>query len=323
MIEKYVNAEELRRLLSTLVVVLAALALAGLFAITAVPGLRNANKPETPMPVNPAVGEPGWLDPTEFPPEMGKVIPPVDPKTLIVPSPRLIEKGKGLFEANCVPCHGESGHGDGPAASTMSPRPRNLTIPDGWTNGYDLPSIYKTVSRGVAGTSMASFDYLSKKDRMELAHYVQSLGAFPHGTGSPAAMDDLAKDLAAPGERTPNKIPVSMAIARLVAEFRAPRPLTVPPDDRSLGAQVFRRVVTDPVRAAQTLAGSSAWQKGANELAASVLPGMPANGFSVSAATLGAAEWQALEEEILKISAQGAQGSKAAAGSISQERTQK
>jgi mono/diheme cytochrome c family protein len=320
MIEKYVNAEELRRLFSTLVVVLAALALGGLFAITVVPGLRNANKPETPTPVNPAVGEPGWLDPTEFPPEVGKEIPPVDAKTLIVASPQLIERGKELFTANCVTCHGESGHGDGPAASTMNPQPRNFTSPNGWTNGYDLPSIYKTVSQGVAGTSMASFDYLSKKDRMELAHYVQSLGAFPHGTGSPAAMDALAKDLAAPGEKTPNKIPVSMAIAKLVAEFHAPQPLTVSPDDQSLGAQVFRRVVTDPVRAAQTLAGSSAWQKGAQELAATILPGAPGNGFSASAATLGADEWQALQEEVIKISAQGGE---TATPSISRERMQK
>jgi mono/diheme cytochrome c family protein len=323
MIEKYVNAEELRRLLSTLVVVLGALAIAGLFAITVVPGLRNANKPETPMPVNPAVGEPGWLDPTEFPPERGKEISPVDPKTLIVASPQLIEKGKELFTANCVPCHGESGHGDGPAAATMNPQPRNFTSPNGWTNGYDLPSIYRTVSRGVSATSMASFDYLSKKDRMELAHYVQSLGAFPHGTGSPAAMDALAKDLAAPGGKTPNKIPVSMATAKLAAEFSAPPPLIVAPDDQSFGAQVFRRVVIDPVRAAQTLAGASAWRKGARELAASILPGAPVNGFSVSAAALSADEWQALQEEVLKTSAASTRGGEAASGPVLRGRRQK
>jgi hypothetical protein len=170
---------------------------------------------------------------------------------------------------------------------------------------------------------MAPFDYLSKKDRMELAHYVQSLGAFPHGTGSPAAMDALAKDLAAPGGKPPNKIPVSMAIAKLVAEFNAPPPLTVAADDQSLGAQVFQRVVIDPVRAAQTLAGSSAWQKGARELAASILPGAPVNGFSVSVATLTADEWRGLQEEVLKISAQSTQGGEAAAGSIFRGRTQK
>ncbi len=99
MIEKYVDAEELRRLLSTLVVILAVLAIGGLFAIIVVPGLRNANRPETPTPVSPVVGEPGWLDPAEFPPERGRVIPPVDPKTLIATIPRADGQRKGTVRS--------------------------------------------------------------------------------------------------------------------------------------------------------------------------------------------------------------------------------
>ncbi len=301
MIEKYVDAEELRRLLSTLLVVLAALAIAGLFAVIVVPGIRNANKPETPTPPNPVVGEPGWLDPTEFPPEMGKIIPPVDPATLIAASPDLIAQGKRLFAANCVQCHGEQGHGDGPSSVTMNPRPRNFTSPNGWTNGYDLPAIYKTLSAGVTGTSMASFNYLSRKDRMALAHYVQSLGAYPHGPGSPEALATLSKELAAPGEKTLNKIPVSMAMTKLEQEFTAATPLAVAPEDNSPGAEVFRKVIQDPVRAAQTLAGSDIWRKGPSELATGVLQDAPTNGFSVSVATLSAAEWKELHSELLKL----------------------
>ncbi len=302
MIEKYVDAEELRRLRSSLLVLVGALAIGGLFAVIVVPGLRNANKPETPTPMNPVGGEPGWLDPTAFPPERGRVIPPVDPATLIAASPALTEKGKGLFERNCLQCHGASGHGDGPAASTMSPRPRNFTSPDGWTNGYNLPAVYKTLSTGVPGTSMASFDYLTKRDRMALAHYVQSLGAFSHDTASAEAMAALSQELAAPGERTPNRIPVSMAMARLGEEFSAQPPLAVAPDDRSPEAEMVRRVVVDPSRAAETLAESSSWRAGPTALAAGILPEAPANGFSVSAATLSAAEWQLLQSGLLKIS---------------------
>ena len=103
MIEKYVDAEELKRLLSTLIVFLGALAIAGLFAMIVVPGLRNANKPEAPTPVTPVVGEPGWLDPTEFPPREGREIPPVDPKALIAYSPELVARGKVLFTAELRP----------------------------------------------------------------------------------------------------------------------------------------------------------------------------------------------------------------------------
>lgn len=37
-----------------------------------------------------------------------------------------IARGKALFEANCVSCHGAGGRGDGPAASALKPRPADL-----------------------------------------------------------------------------------------------------------------------------------------------------------------------------------------------------
>jgi len=273
-----------------------------LFALLVVPGLRNANRPSAPMPVTPVVGEPGWLDPTEFPPERGRDIPAVDPKTLIEASPQLINLGKTLFAANCAACHGESGHGDGPAAGTMSPPPRNFTSPAGWVNGYDLPAIYRTVTGGIAGSSMASFNYLSKKERMALAHYVQSLGAFPHPSGSNEAVEALSQELAAPGGRTPNRIPVSMAMAKLEEEFSAPPPLAVAPEDHSAGAEILRSLIRDPRRAALTLAGSTAWRSDAKVLAEMILADAPGNGFSVYAANLSPADWQLMQKEILKLS---------------------
>ena len=81
MIEKYLDADELKRLLSTLVVIVGCLIIAALFGIIVVPGLRNANKPVVPTPIAPVSGETGWLDITEFTMEKGKVLPPVDPET--------------------------------------------------------------------------------------------------------------------------------------------------------------------------------------------------------------------------------------------------
>jgi mono/diheme cytochrome c family protein len=300
MSEKYVDAEELKRMLSALAAVLTCLVIGGLFASIVVPGLRNANRPETPTAVSPVVGESGWLDPTEFPPQRGRVIPPVDPKTLITPSTELTARGKELFENNCIQCHGLLGRGDGAAAATMSPSPRNLSSPGGWTNGYDLPAIFNTLSEGVKGTSMAPFNYLSRKDRMALTHYVQSLGTFPHNTASPQAMEALSKELAAPGEKTLNKIPVSMAMAKLEEEFAAPPSLIVGREDQSPGGEVLRRVITDPARAAQVLKESRIWRASPRDLAASILLDTPGNGFSVSTATLSPPEWQALHAELVR-----------------------
>jgi mono/diheme cytochrome c family protein len=300
MIEKYVDAEELKRLLAVLVVILGCLIIAGLFASIVIPGLRNANKPATPTAVAPVVGETGWLNPEEFPPQRGGVIPPVDPKTLLEPSADLVSHGKDLFEKNCAQCHGPAGRGDGTAAGTMNPKPRNFTSPAGWTNGFDAPGIFKTLTQGVSGTSMASFDYLSQKDRMALMHYVQSLGSFSHKTENPQAMEALNKALAAAGETISNKIPVSMAMAKLREEYKTPRPITVSRGDQSSGSDVLRRVLRDSFRAAQCLKQSQSWQESYQALAASILPDIPENGFSVDTASLSPAEWQALYAELLK-----------------------
>ena len=300
MIEKYVNTEELKRLLSVLVVILGGLIIAGLFASIVVPGLRNANRPATPAPVAPVVGDSGWLNPEEFPPQKGSVIPPVDPKTLIEPSAELVTIGKTLFAKNCAQCHGTIGRGDGPAASTMNPKPRNLTGSEGWQNGPDMPGIFKTISEGIKGTSMSSFDYMTRKDRMALAHYVQSLATFPRKTGSPQAIAALTRQLAAAGEIIPNKIPVSAAMARLSAEYQAPPPLTIRREDQGPGVGILHRILKDPDRAAQFLAQSQSWKAGSQELASSVLLNAPENGFSISSATLNASEWQELYAELLK-----------------------
>ena len=42
-------------------------------------------------------------------------------------TPETIEKGKSIYKANCVACHGEKGKGDGPAAGMLKPPPRDHT----------------------------------------------------------------------------------------------------------------------------------------------------------------------------------------------------
>ncbi len=294
MIEAYVTREELRRLLSALLVVIIFICLVALFAFLIIPGTRNANAPIAVPAVNPPQGQTGWLDVTEYPPEAGYTVPPVDPKTVMTPTPALLARGKVLFEQNCVACHGPEGHGDGPAAKGLNPPPRNFSQPTGWINGYQIEGIWKTLQEGVKGSAMVEYDYLSTKDRMALVHYVQSLGDFSHGPEDPAKLAALAKLFASAGQVVPPKIPVSMAMAKLEEEYVAPAPLW-----NLAGAPALaRRSILDPARAARTLAGLSGWRTDERSMARELVRGAPANGFSPAVATYTPEQWRDLHSQL-------------------------
>ncbi len=85
-----------------------------------------------------------------------------------------LARGKQLFEQNCISCHGATGHGDGPAAAALSPKPANFHDE---TRMKELSPFqaFNTVRLGVPGTSMAPFHNLSDKEAWFLAFYVVSL----------------------------------------------------------------------------------------------------------------------------------------------------
>jgi mono/diheme cytochrome c family protein len=290
-IERYVSPEEWRRLLRSLTAVIGVILIFGLFALVVVPGLRNANRPPAQTPVETVTGDSGWLDPTDYPPARGYEIPPLDPQTVMEPTPILLSRGKSLYGQYCVSCHGEAGEGNGQAGLGLKPPPRNFTQPAGWTNGPGRPAIFKTLSLGVPGSAMAAYDILPKKDRMALVQYVRSLARFPEPAESADSLAALAKELAAPGERVPNRIPVSMAERKLIEEYHAPGTLA------GALSGVARQTIVDSARVARVLATSD-WRQSANALAQVAVAGAPANGFSPSVATLTDAQWQQLFHDL-------------------------
>ena len=81
-------------------------------------------------------------------------------------------RGKELFTVGCLPCHGPSGRGDGPAAASLERKPGNLTDPKMWqqTDG----AIFWKISEGNA--PMPSFqEAFSDEQRWDIVNYVRTL----------------------------------------------------------------------------------------------------------------------------------------------------
>jgi len=220
----YLSPEELKHLASALLVVLGFISLVAFFGFTVVPGLRYQAHTTSDATVQAVQGETGWLDPTDYPAMAREIIPPIDPRTVMTPNAPLLARGHAIYAQTCATCHGAEGKGDGPAGKGLTPKPRNFTEPTAWKNGTRLEDIYKTLDEGIKGSSMVSYSYLSKKDRMALVHVVQSLGNFDHGVNDPKAIASLEKLFASAGEVIPNRIPVARAVNVLCREYAATHP---------------------------------------------------------------------------------------------------
>jgi mono/diheme cytochrome c family protein len=60
-----------------------------------------------------------------------------------------VAKGKEIFAQRCVPCHGATGHGDGPASASLNPKPRVFADP-AWQSQVTDEYIEKIVKLGGA-----------------------------------------------------------------------------------------------------------------------------------------------------------------------------
>jgi mono/diheme cytochrome c family protein len=65
-----------------------------------------------------------------------------------------VTAGAAVFKNNCVACHGEQGHGDGPAGAALIPHPKNLPKLAAIV-GDDY--LFWRISTGKEGTSMVAW----------------------------------------------------------------------------------------------------------------------------------------------------------------------
>jgi mono/diheme cytochrome c family protein len=101
----------------------------------------------------------------------------------------LLQAGRAVYDQHCSACHGADGKGDGPAAVWVFPKPRNFS--DGLFKLQSTPAgsppsdedLLNTVVRGMPGSSMPSFTYLSEQQQRDVVQYVKYLTAFADASG--------------------------------------------------------------------------------------------------------------------------------------------
>jgi high-affinity iron transporter len=98
-----------------------------------------------------------------------------------------LARAQDLYAVSCAQCHGLEGKADTPRARELDPRPAEFKDPArlGDLSPY---RIYNTLTFGVRGTAMASFEDLPAADRWSLAFYVFRLAHEGEAEAGPVAM---------------------------------------------------------------------------------------------------------------------------------------
>jgi mono/diheme cytochrome c family protein len=95
-------------------------------------------------------------------------------------SPEALALGQSVYLKQCAACHGPEGNGDGEAAYLLYPRPRNFRtgsfrLVSTWERLPTDDDLFATISRGMPGSAMPSWQHLPEATRWALVAYVKSL----------------------------------------------------------------------------------------------------------------------------------------------------
>lgn len=121
------------------------------------------------------------------------------PKAPESPSREELRAGRRLYRTYCATCHGREGDGKGPSAGALRPRPRDFTrglykFRTTPTGGIPTDEdLYLTISRGIPGTAMPSWDrLLSVEERMEVVQVLKTFSKrFRHPAKAPVEIPEV------------------------------------------------------------------------------------------------------------------------------------
>ena len=85
--------------------------------------------------------------------------------------PKSIELGRSVATTNCVPCHGETFKGNGPAAIALNPKPADWTSPT--VQDQSDGELFWKISTGHG--AMPSWKQLSERERWAVLRFIKTL----------------------------------------------------------------------------------------------------------------------------------------------------
>jgi mono/diheme cytochrome c family protein len=256
--------------------------------------------------VNPTVLQDSTALIKDIPLQSPRLIPPVDIMKVGISSPKLVNKGRDLFKANCTTCHGDNGLGDGPSASMLNPKPRNLHSLGSWKNGSKVTQIYKTLEEGIPGGGMASYNYMPPEDRFALIHYIRTL-AHDQPKDSLNALKQLdATYQLAKGMDIAGQIPIKKAL-RLIEKENASDAALVQETalqitaSNNYGAHLLKHVAFDEKRVVTSVVHMKNRMRDVDDFIKIVTADPLHSGFKTSVVRLSATEWTELYLYIISI----------------------
>ena len=89
-------------------------------------------------------------------------------------SPQARQRGKALFQQNCVLCHGAAADGHGVRSMGLDRTPADFSNPQ-WNAASAPARIYHAIREGVPGSPMPSWSALSEAETWDLVAYLVSV----------------------------------------------------------------------------------------------------------------------------------------------------
>jgi mono/diheme cytochrome c family protein len=152
-----------------------------------------------------------------------------------------LARGRELYLAHCVACHGEKGDGRGPALRALYSRPRDfgearfrlVTTTNAVPSDDDLARV---IRNGIPGSGMLGFDHLNEESIQAISTYVRQLMR--------EGVESRLRQRAADDDQMIDEDELSQEIVRLTTPGK---PLAIPdpfpdstPESIARGAELYR-----------------------------------------------------------------------------------